>query len=144
MGEMSIQDIAEQMRNIDFTMLTTRTKDGALASRPMSNNGEVEFDGDCWFFAYDSSRAVSDISADPAVMMTLQGRAGLLGAPPLFISIAGKAEIVRDKAIFERHWMEELQRWFADRTDTPGMVMIKVRAERVHYWNGEEEGDVTV
>jgi general stress protein 26 len=26
--------------------------------------------------------------------------------------------------------------------DTPGLVMIKVRAERAHYWDGEDEGEI--
>lgn len=25
---------------------------------------------------------------------------------------------------------------------TPGIVLIKVRAQRVHYWDGEDSGDV--
>ena len=31
----------------------------------MSNNGEVEFDGDSWFFAFEDSRKVREIDADP-------------------------------------------------------------------------------
>jgi len=45
-----IARIAKLMAAMDFCMLTTRTKGGRLHARPMSNNGEVEFDGDVWFF----------------------------------------------------------------------------------------------
>lgn len=31
-----------------------------------------------------------------------------------------------------------------DGTDTPGLVLIKVHASRLHYWDGEEEGHVDV
>jgi general stress protein 26 len=144
MGELTIPDIAERMRRIDFTMLTTRTEGEAFASRPMSNNGEVGFSGESWFFAYDSARSVSDIMAEPAVGLTLQGKPGLLGAPPIFISIVGEAEIIRDKATFEDHWTPGLERWFAQGVETPGLVMIRVRARRVHYWDGEDEGEVTL
>lgn len=144
MGTMTLKDLAAAMRDIDFAMLTTRTEGGAFASRPMSNNGEVEFDGDSWFFAYEQARTVSDIQAEPAVSMAMQGKAGLMGAPPLFISIAGRAELIRDKAEFKRHWMDELKRWFPEGVDTPGMVMIKVHAERVHYWKGEDGGDIAL
>ena len=41
------------MRDLDFCMLTTHAADGGLHARPMSNNGEVEFDGDVWFFSED-------------------------------------------------------------------------------------------
>ncbi|MDB5380458.1 MAG: hypothetical protein JWO26_90, partial [Rhodospirillales bacterium] len=28
--------------------------------------------------------------------------------------------------------------------DTAGVVMINVRAKRIHYWRGEEEGELSV
>ena len=43
MAEMTLADLSEKMGKIDFGMLSTRTLGGAVASRPMSNNGEVEY-----------------------------------------------------------------------------------------------------
>ena len=37
--------IAQLIKDIDICMLVTRA-DGAVRGRPMSNNGQVEFDGD--------------------------------------------------------------------------------------------------
>ena len=55
-----------------------------------------------------------------------------------------QAEIVRDMARFEEHWHKALDAWFKDGTDTPGLVMIKVHAERIHYWNGMDDGEVVL
>jgi general stress protein 26 len=44
----TLKDLAEKMRGIDIAFLATKTDDGELASRPMSNNGEVEHDGDSY------------------------------------------------------------------------------------------------
>ena len=138
----TLADLAEIMRDIDFTMLSTKTADGGIAARPMSNNGDVEYDGDSWFFALDSTHTVHEIGADPNVGMTLHGNTSLLGKPPIFIAAEGKAEIIRDKAAFEAHWNPDLERWFEQGTDTPGLVLIKVHADRVHYWDGENQGEV--
>ena len=46
----NLSDVAEMMRDIDFCMLSTIASDGAIASRPMSNNRTVEFDGERWFY----------------------------------------------------------------------------------------------
>jgi general stress protein 26 len=108
----------------------------------MSNNSDVEWDGDSYYFTYDDTRTVSDIERDPHVALSFQGRAGILGAPPLFVAVEGEAGIIRDKATFADHWTSELERWFPDGIDTPGMALIKVAAVRVHYWDGEEEGEV--
>jgi general stress protein 26 len=46
MPQMSLSDISEKMRDIDIAMLCTHTEGGAIAGRPMSNNREVDYDGD--------------------------------------------------------------------------------------------------
>lgn len=142
MSDRTIGDLAKAMGKIDFAMLTTRTEGGQLATRPMSNNSDVEWDGDSYYFTYDNTRTVSDIERDPHVALSFQGRAGILGTPPLFVAVEGEAGIIRDKATFADHWTSDLERWFPDGIDTPGMALIKVAAVRVHYWDGEEEGEV--
>ena len=141
-GARTLQDLAKAMREIDFAMLTTRSEDGSKAARPMSNNGEVEFDGESYYFTWERSRLVRDIGGDAQVGLTFQGGKGLLGKPPLFVSVEGQAEVVRDKASFAEHWTSGLDRWFENGVDTPGVVMIKVHATRIHYWDGEDEGEV--
>jgi general stress protein 26 len=108
----------------------------------MSNNQDVEFDGDCFFFSYEEARSISDISRDPRVHLSFAGSKGLLGKPPVFIAVEGHAQLIRDKAEFEAHWTSDLERWFEKGVDTPNLVLIKVHAERVHYWDGEDEGEV--
>lgn len=139
----TLQDLAKKMRDIDFTMLSTQSPDGGIAARPMSNNGDVEYDGDSWFFALDDTKTVTDIAANPNVGMTLHGNSSLLGKPPLFIAAEGKAEIIRDKTLFAEHWNTDLERWFEQGTDTPGLALIKVHADRLHYWDGEDQGEIT-
>jgi general stress protein 26 len=102
----------------------------------------VEFDGDSWFFTFEASRTVQEIKRDPKVGLSLQGKPHLLGKPPLFLSIEATAELIRDKAVFEKHWKPELERWFEQGIDTPGIVLIKAHADRITYWDGEEEGTV--
>lgn len=65
-----------------------------------------------------------------------------MGASPLFVAVEGEASIIRDKAAFADHWSADIDRWLPDGIDTPGMALIKVHAVRVHYWDGEEEGEV--
>ena len=140
----SLADISERMRDIDFAMLSTRAADGRIGARPMSNNREVEYDGDSFFFATDDTRMVADIAHDARVGLTYQGKAGLLGLRPFFLAVEGRGELIRDKARFARHWTRDLDRWFRQGVDTPGLVLIKIAAERLHYWDGEDEGEVAL
>lgn len=142
MAELTLHEVSKKMAKLDFAMLATRSADGALTSRPMSNNGDVEYRGDSYFFAFGSSRKVADIRADPAVTLTYTGAAGMLGGPPLFVAVEGAATLVDDKAQFAAHWTKDLDRYFPDGIDTPDVVMIEVRADRIRYWAGEDEGEI--
>lgn len=144
MSDWSLGDISEKMRDIDFAMLLTRTEGGDIAGRPMSNNRDVEYEGDSFFFASEQTRLVANIERDPKVALSYVGSKGLLGQPPVFIAIQGEAELTRDKAELEAHWVEDLKRWFENGVDTPGLVLIKVHATRIHYWDGENEGEFAV
>ena len=140
----SLADLSEKMRDIDFAMLSTHTDRGQIAARPMSNNREVDWDGTSHYFSMGDTRTVSDIGRDAKVGLSFLGKSGLLGFKPFFVAVEGEAELVRDKAQFAEHWTPDLDRWFADRIDTPGLVLISVRARRVHYWDGEDEGEIRV
>ena len=140
----TLAELAQKMRDIDFTMLSTRAADGAIGARPMSNNRDVDYDGDSFFFTCDDTRMTDDIARDPQVGLTLQGKAGLLGMRPFFVAIEGRAELIRDKGQFAAHWTKGLDGWFERGIDTPGLVLIKVHAERLHYWDGKEEGEVAL
>jgi general stress protein 26 len=142
MSEMSMKDLAKKVADIDFTMLSTRAEDGEIGARPMSNNGDVEYDGDSWFFTWKDSRMVDDIRRDPQVGLSLQGKGGILGKPPIFISIQAAAELIEDKAVFSQHWNADLERWFERGIETPGLILIRAKANRIKYWDGEDEGEV--
>lgn len=144
MPALKLSDIAEKMRDIDFAMLSTRTEDGSVAARPMSNNREVEFDGDSFFFTCADTRTVADIVRYPLVGLSYQSKSGMLGMKPLFIAIEGRAQLIRDKGEFAEHWTKDLDQWFKDGIDTPGLILIKVEAQRLHYWDGMHEGELVL
>lgn len=142
MTQKNLVEIASKMRGIDIAMLSTKPSGGEIASRPMSNNGDVDYDGDSYFFALGDTRIVADIEADDRVSLAFSVEPGLLTGGGLFISVEGRASIIRDKAAFKAHWVADLDAWFERGIDTPGLVMLKVHAKRIKYWAGTEEGEV--
>lgn len=140
----TLKELSEKMKDIDFAMLATRTRGGAIGARPMSNNREVDYSGDAWFFADDSALMVEDIAADPSVNLSYQGSSGIVGQRPFFLSVEGQATLIRDKAQFADHWTKGLERWWPDGIDTPGIVLIKVSGRRAHYWDGEDAGELVL
>lgn len=144
MAELKLAEISEKMRDIDFAVLSTRTEGGAVAGRPMSNNRDVDFDGDSYFFTCDDTRTVSDIARDLNVGLTYQSKSGMLGMKPFFITVEGRAELIKDKSRFAEHWTKDLDAWFKEGIDTPGLTLIKVAAQRLHYWDGFDGGEIAL
>jgi general stress protein 26 len=129
-----MKKVADAMRDMDFCMLTTTDEDGVLRSRPMSNNGEVEFDGDVWFFSAADSRKVTDIRRKSAVHLAF--------ADPKkfrFISMAGAAELVDDVEKKQELWVADLDRWFPEGPTDDNVVLIKVTPADVGIWDKEDE-----
>jgi general stress protein 26 len=144
MADLKLEDISEKMRDIDFTVLSTRTEGGQIAARPMSNNRQVEYDGDSYFFTCDDTGTVRDIRSDPNVGLSLQSKSGMLGMKPFFITIEGRAELIQDKSKFAEHWTKDLDAWFKQGIDTPGLTLVKVKAQRLHFWDGYDEGEINL
>jgi len=143
MHHKSIEEISKRMAGIDIAILSTHTEGGQIANRPMSNNGDVEYDGTSYYFTFEQARTVADIQANPKVALGFTGEGGIF-SDAIYVAIEGNAELIRDKAIYKAHWTSDLDRWFDKGVDTPNIVLIKVKANRITYWDGEEEGEVQV
>ena len=128
--------VAERMRALDICMLSTRTEDG-IATRPMSNNAQVEYDGDTWFFARRASAVVREIETDPTVAL------GYIATERgTWIAIDAEAAIDDDPSHKRERWFEELRRWFENGPDDPEVVLIRATASRIRAWGGDTDLDV--
>lgn len=141
MTDLSLKDIADKMKGIDIAILSTHTAGGEIAARPMSNNGDVEYDGDSYFFTTETSLCVSDIARNAKVGLGYSAEPGVF-SKGVYISVEGDAQLIRDRTIFKQHWNSDLDAWFKQGVDTPGLVLIKVHAHRIKCWNGYESTEV--
>jgi general stress protein 26 len=126
----SIEKIRDLIKDIDFCMLTTLDEDGCLRSRPMSVNGEVEANGDMWFFIYGSSHKVTEVNKNNHVNVSFS-------APDkqCYVSICGMAEAVTDRTKMQELWKPELKAWFPQELDEPDIALLKVTATNAEYWD---------
>ncbi len=120
--------VADAMAKIDFCMMQTVGEHG-VNTRPMSNNGEVRYDGDNWFFARSSSSKVAEISKDARVQLTFADNQG-----PSFISVWGTGTVIGDVDLKKQLWHKSLEAWFENGPEDPDVTLIKVTADRVQTW----------
>ncbi len=125
-----IKKLAEMVKDIEFAMLTTVEPDGSLRSRPMATQ-KIEFDGDLWFFTRASAPKVDDIEREQNVNASFARPEG-----QQYVSVSGKARLVRDRAKIEELWNPAYKAWFPEGLDDPDLALLKVSAEKAEYWDG--------
>lgn len=136
MATYTLATLARSMRQLDICMMVTQSKTGSLNSRPMSNNGDVKYNGNSYFFTYEGSQKIKDIEINKQVSLNFEG------PNELYLSVAGKAKLIRNKNQFAEHWVDGLQQWFNKGIDTPGMVLIHVKGSQVQYWQKNKAGKI--
>lgn len=134
---LSKKRLAEIMKEIDFCMLTTVGAYGHLHSRPMSNNRNVEWDGDTWFFSFADSSQVREIEKEPNVNLNYSRPEEIE-----FISLKGKGSIVKNDDKKRELWYDDLKRWFPDGPEDNNVVLIRVTGTHVWYWGKEGDGEL--
>jgi general stress protein 26 len=122
------RSVGDAMARIDICMMQTVGEHG-VNTRPMSNNGDVEYDGDNWFFARADSTKVGEILEDDRVHLTFADN-----DDASYISVWGSGEIVDDVDLKKELWHDALERWFSNGPEDPDVTLIKVSANRIQTW----------
>ena len=125
-----IQKLRSMIKAIDFCMLTTIDEQGDPHSRPMSSNGDIDDNGDLWFFTGASSHKVGEIAGSPKVNVSF--------ADPenqRYVSVTGTAQLVRDRNKIDELWRPEFKMWFPEGKDDPEVALLRVTLEKGEYWD---------
>ena len=107
-----------------------RTTDGDGGPGSAGLDSASLFDGNLWFFTKASSHKVQEVSEDQ--------RVGVTYADPSkqnYVSLSGRARIVRDRGTIDAHWQESLKTWFPKGKDDPEIAIMKVEVEAAEYWD---------
>jgi len=123
------QKLYDLIKDMRIAMMTTVDTDGTLHSRPMHSQ-EADEHGDLWFFTKLQSPKITEISRDNEVNLGYSDP-----DKQHYVSVSGKAEIVRDRAKIDAMWSEPLRTWFPDGKDDPSIALIRVHPARGEYWD---------
>ena len=126
----NLEKLRSMIKDIDFCMLTTIDEEGEPHSRPMSSNGDIDPNGDLWFFTGASSHKVSEVSRLPKVNVSF--------ADPKnqqYVSVTGVARVVRDRQKIDELWRPEFKMWFPEGKDDPEVALLRVSLEKAEYWD---------
>ena len=142
MAELQLRELSEELQKIGYGMLVTRSQIGLISGSPIKHNSHIQYTGESYFFTTTGTSTARDLDRDRNVLLSFQSQGDALTSSPLFITMEGTAELIHDQSRFSEHWPEDLEKWFSEGVDTPGLLLIKVKADRVRYWRGVDSGVV--
>ncbi|MBN1236964.1 MAG: pyridoxamine 5'-phosphate oxidase family protein [Gammaproteobacteria bacterium] len=122
------EEFLSVLARFDHAMLVTRDPSGGLRSRPMAIADSSE-DGRLWFMSNVHSGKQEELAEDDRVNVAMQGGGR-------FLSITGKARVVRDEGKQEELWNEAQRVWFPDGPHDASLVLIEVVPDDAEYWDG--------
>ncbi len=119
-----MQDILE---HFDTGMLTTRDQRDQIQARPMAI-ADRDANGGIWFITSADTQKIDEMRAHPNVAVSFQGSRR-------YLSITGRAEVLRDQQRVEQLWSKAFDPWFEQGKDDPQVTLVHVRPVRAEYWD---------
>lgn len=119
-------------------MLTTVAPDGALRSRPMAAL-KAPLGEDLWFFTRASAPKAEEIRDNDHVNVSFAD-----AESNRYLSVSGRASLVKDAAAIAEMWSGRLKAWFPDGKKDPDLALLRVKVDHAEYWDSKKAGMVQV
>ncbi len=127
-GAEAKQKLWSLIKDIQVAMLTTDDTTH-LRSRPMVAS-QKEFDGTLYFLTRASSPKAAEVGTKERVNVSYAD-----AHKQNYVSLSGRAHLVRDRATLDAHWSEPARTWFPKGKADPDLAVLQVEIEEAEYWD---------
>ena len=121
--------IQAMVKDIKYTMMTTRNDENHLHSCPMNTTETSIGAKEIWFIGHKPSETVDNIKQNPEVNL-----AYVTQESDKYLSICGTAELVEDEEKLNELWSVMYNAYFEQGKDDPKVQLIKVVPHGAEYW----------
>ncbi len=122
-------ELHDMIKDIKIAMLTTVESNGCIRSVPMTTM-QTECEGLVWFFTNFDSQKVEDIRINSCINVTYSDI-----QKNVFVSVTGKAEVVKDPVKMQELWKPVLTAYFPGGLEDPDLGLLKVSIDEAEYWD---------
>jgi general stress protein 26 len=124
-----IERVWDIIEKVGIAMLTTRF-DGGLRARPLEARPD-RGTGIIWFLTDLRSGKDEEVAASPDV-----GLVFIDAGDKAYLSITGRAEILRDPAQAAEIWKSTDRMWWPGGPDDPTLRLLRVEPKTAELWDG--------
>ena len=123
------QKVWDLIKDIRVAMMVTQDASHVLSARPMSA-AQTDYDGTLWFMAREGSPKLAEIEGETDVLLAYSHP-----SKQDYVSIAGRARVVRDRAKVRELWSEPARVWFPKGPEDASIALIAVTVTTAEYWD---------
>ena len=125
------EKVRQMVKDISVCMFTTQDAAGIMHARPMAPMADPTPDDDTiWFFTHASTPKTDEMSADGNVLLSFSSP-----ATQDFLSLTGKALVMRDVEKQKALWSEGARVWFPKGPESEDLALIAFHPEQAQYWD---------
>lgn len=121
--------IQAMVKDIKYTMMTTRNGENHLHSCPMNTTETSIGAKEIWFIGHKPSETVDNIKQNSEVNL-----AYVTQESDKYLSISGTAELVEDEEKLNELWSVMYNAYFEQGKEDPSVQLIKVVPHGAEYW----------
>ena len=119
------------VKDIKFSMFTTRHGNGHFHARPMTTqNKSMDHQDLLWFFISKKGETVADLRADSSVNITYAD-----SGKDAYVSVSGNATVVDDLDKKNALWTAFSKPWFPCGPEDADLALVQVKIIHAHYWD---------
>jgi general stress protein 26 len=133
-----LDDLRGKIKDVKFGMFTAQDAAGMLTSRPLTSQ-QIDDDGNMWFFVSDQEAFTRELADRPNVNVAFADV-----DDHLYVSVTGRASLLRDRAKAEELWNPMVKAWFPQGLDDPHLALLRVHIQAAEYWDTANSKMVTL
>jgi general stress protein 26 len=133
-----LHDLRDRIKDVKFGMFTTQDGNGALTSRPLTLQ-QLDDGGSLWFFVSDQEAFTRELLDNPSINVSFADV-----DDHLYVSVSGRAELLRDRVKAEELWNPMVKAWFPQGLDDPHLALLRVNVQGAEYWDTANSKMVTL
>lgn len=118
------------VKDIKYTMMTTRNSEDHLHSCPMNTTETSIGAKEIWFIGHTPSETVDNVQKNPEVNLAYTSQDG-----KKYLSISGTAELIEDEDKLNELWSPIYNAYFEKGKEDPKVQLIKVTPHGAEYWS---------
>ena len=124
------EKVREMIKDVQTAVLVTHGDGEQLRGRPMVA-AALDPDGKTlWFFSGNSTEKTEEISRNDRVLLSYSDP-----SKQNYVSVSGKARVMRDVAKQKELWQETMKTWFPGGPEDPKIALIAVEMTGAEYWD---------